>query len=45
MDFVALARDLGGVKDDITWWQMSIRGVAVFAYGLMLVRFPGQRIF
>lgn len=45
MDWVSLAYDLGGVKGDVSWWQMSIRGVVVFAYGLMLVRFPGQRIF
>lgn len=45
MDWAMLAHDLGGVKGDVSWWQMSIRGIVVFAYGLILVRFPGQRIF
>lgn len=45
MDWLSLAAQLGGVKGELTWWQMSIRGVVVFAYGLILVRFPGQRIF
>lgn len=29
----------------ITWWQMSIRGVLVFVYGLVRVRLAGQRVF
>jgi uncharacterized membrane protein YcaP (DUF421 family) len=29
----------------ITWWQMSIRGVLVFLYGLVLVRLAGRRVF
>lgn len=45
MDWMALAEHLGGVKGDVSWWQMPIRAVVVFAYGLILVRFPGQRIF
>lgn len=45
MDWMALAEQLGGVKGDVSWWQMPIRAVVVFAYGLVLVRFPGQRIF
>lgn len=45
MDWLSLAEQLGGVKGELTWWQMSIRAVVVFAYGLLLVRFPGQRIF
>lgn len=45
MDWLSLAEHLGGIKGELTWWQMSIRAVVVFAYGLVLVRFPGQRIF
>jgi uncharacterized membrane protein YcaP (DUF421 family) len=45
MDWLALTERLGGIKGELTWWQMSIRGLVVFAYGLLLVRFPGQRIF
>lgn len=45
MDWTALAEHLVGTKGDVNWWQMSIRGAVVFACGLVLVRFPGQRIF
>lgn len=45
MDWLSLVEQWGGVKGELTWWQMSIRGIVVFAYGLALVRFPGQRIF
>jgi uncharacterized membrane protein YcaP (DUF421 family) len=38
--------DLIGREDGmITWWQMSIRGVLVFVYGLLLVRLAGRRVF
>lgn len=29
----------------ITWWQMSVRGLAIFAYGLVLVRLFARRAF
>lgn len=45
MDVESLGVWLTGMKGDVSWWQMSIRGIVVFAYGLLLVRFPGQRIF
>ena len=39
------AEHLVGRGHDLDWWQMAIRGVIVFLFGLLLVRFPGQRIF
>lgn len=45
MDWLEMAERLGGVSGQVSWWQMSLRGVAVLIYGLLLVRFPGQRIF
>jgi uncharacterized membrane protein YcaP (DUF421 family) len=45
MDWTALGEQMVGIKGDVSWWQMCIRGVIVFACGLLLVRFPGQRIF
>ena len=35
----------GQSKNDITMWQMSARALVVFAYGLILVRMAGRRIF
>lgn len=29
----------------ITWWQMSIRAIVIFLFGLVLVRFAGKRLF
>ncbi|MGE5545957.1 MAG: DUF421 domain-containing protein [Solirubrobacterales bacterium] len=34
-----------GQKSDVTWWQMSVRAIVVFAYGVAIVRFAGHRIF
>jgi len=46
MDWIESFYDLVGRDGgDITWWQMTIRGVVVFFYGLVLVRFAGQRVF
>ncbi|HTH15610.1 MAG TPA: YetF domain-containing protein [Magnetospirillum sp.] len=45
MDAESLGVFLFGMKGDVSWWQMSLRGITVFIYGLLLVRFPGQRIF
>lgn len=36
---------VGAEGADITWWQMSIRAVAVFLFGLALIRFAGKRLF
>ncbi len=40
-----LTRLIGSDADTILWWQMAIRGVLIFFYTLMLVRFGGRRIF
>ncbi len=34
-----------GAPMEITWWQMSIRAVIVFLYGVLLVRIAGKRAF
>ncbi len=34
-----------GTPMQITWWQMSIRAVIIFAYGVILLRLAGQRAF
>jgi uncharacterized membrane protein YcaP (DUF421 family) len=36
---------IGNDTGMITWWQMSIRGLLVFFYGLVLVRLAGRRVF
>jgi uncharacterized membrane protein YcaP (DUF421 family) len=37
--------DLIGDKSDILWWQMSIRAVLIFIFGLVLIRLFGRRAF
>lgn len=37
--------DLIGSKGDILWWQMSIRAVLIFLFGLVLIRLFGRRAF
>ncbi|MGE5269390.1 MAG: DUF421 domain-containing protein [Thiohalocapsa sp.] len=37
--------ELVGSKGDILWWQMSIRAVLVFLFGLVLIRLIGRRAF
>jgi uncharacterized membrane protein YcaP (DUF421 family) len=37
--------DLVGTKGDILWWQMSIRAVLIFLFGLVLIRLFGRRAF
>jgi uncharacterized membrane protein YcaP (DUF421 family) len=37
--------DLVGSKGDILWWQMSIRAVLIFIFGLVLIRLFGRRAF
>lgn len=34
-----------GSTNHILWWQMAIRAVLIFFYGLLLVRFAGRRVF
>jgi uncharacterized membrane protein YcaP (DUF421 family) len=36
---------LGGSAHDITWWQMSVRALIVFTYGLIVIRIAGRRAF
>ena len=44
--FIEGLHDLIGTEGGvIAWWQMSIRGVLVFLFGLVLVRLAGQRVF
>ena len=44
-DLASLHDLIGSDNGMITWWQMSIRGVLVFLYGLVLVRLAGRRVF
>jgi uncharacterized membrane protein YcaP (DUF421 family) len=37
--------DLFGTTGDVTWWQECTRAVLIFAYGLLLVRLAGRRVF
>lgn len=32
-------------REEITWWQMSLRAGAIFLCGLVLVRIAGRRVF
>jgi uncharacterized membrane protein YcaP (DUF421 family) len=34
-----------GTAMQITWWQMSIRAVIIFLYGVVLLRLAGRRAF
>lgn len=36
---------IGESKDQILWWQESIRAVIIFFYGFVLIRFLGRRAF
>lgn len=49
MDLQDLSRafhDLIGNDDaGITWWQMSLRAVVIFIFGVLLVRVAGKRAF
>ncbi len=36
---------VGDGKSDITWWQMSVRALVVFLFGLLLIRLAGRRAF
>jgi glucose dehydrogenase len=37
--------ELIGHKGDILWWEMSIRAVLIFIFGLVLIRLFGRRAF
>lgn len=45
MEFSNLRDLIGPDSPDIAWWQMSIRAVLIFAYGIVLVRLSGKRTF
>ena len=45
MEWETLHALIGREGGDITWWQMSIRAVAIFLYGLALIRFAHKRVF
>lgn len=36
---------IGPDSNEMTWWQMALRAVIIFVYGLVLVRLGGQRAF
>jgi uncharacterized membrane protein YcaP (DUF421 family) len=36
---------VGSDEGPITWWQMTIRGLFLFLYGVLLVRVAGPRLF
>ncbi len=36
---------IGTSAENILWWQMVCRGILIFCYTLLLVRFGGLRIF
>ena len=36
---------IGPDRGEITWWQMTVRGVVTFVYGLALIRIAGLRAF
>jgi uncharacterized membrane protein YcaP (DUF421 family) len=46
MDFLASLQNLIGQDErHILWWQMSIRALIVFVFGLVLIRLFGRRVF
>lgn len=46
MDLLAGLHELiGHDQRDILWWQMSIRAVFIFLFGLILIRLFGRRVF
>lgn len=46
MDWTAFLHEIiGSSQKDITWWQMTIRGVVAFIFGLVLLRLFGRRAF
>jgi len=45
MDPVSFHTLIGTSRNHITWWQMAIRAVLIFFYGLIIIRFAGRRVF
>ena len=45
MPLASFADLVGPDSPEITAWQMSVRAVMIFAYGILLVRFAGKRTF
>ncbi len=45
MDWSSLHTYIGSQATDITWWQMILRAVLVFLFGLALLRIAGRRVF
>ena len=45
MDLSDLPFLIGVNTEDMAWWQMSVRAVLIFAYGILLVRVSGKRTF
>ena len=45
MDVFDLRWLIGPDSGDISWWQMSVRAVLIFIFGLALVRIAGKRVF
>lgn len=43
--FMHLQHWVGSEEAPLLWWQMSIRGVIVFFFGLALIRLLGRRAF
>ena len=41
----SMKTELIGHKGDILWWEMSIRAVLIFIFGLVLIRLFGRRAF
>lgn len=45
MDWTTFHAYIGTHGTDITWWQMTIRAVLIFLFGLALLRTAGRRVF
>ncbi len=45
MDWTSLHAYIGQKGADIAWWQMTVRGVLVFLFGLAVLRIAGRRVF
>lgn len=41
----AMERLIGADGGEILWWQMSLRAVVIFLFGLLVVRLLGRRVF
>ena len=45
MEFHDIHLLIGRTGDELAWWQMTVRAVLIFLFGIILVRFAGKRIF